>query len=139
MAASSRLAERKFEVSADRALSPVEYAALDVASRPLSKVRGDLMAGDHKVWVKVLLSGGITVREPVSAATPADVLGVMAWVLARLPEKARASVVQAIERGETLAATKEQREAAKALCEPTRGATVRSGAISGTVSVEVIR
>jgi hypothetical protein len=130
----------RFEVvREERALSAVELAALDVASRPLAKCRGDLVAGDHKVWLKVLISGALTVREPVSAATPADVLGVLAWIIARLPDKARASVAAAVEHGETLAVGKEQREAAKALCEPTRGSTVRSGAISGSVAVDIVR
>lgn len=139
MATANRLPQARFEVSADRALSPAEYAALDIVSRPLSTVRKDLGPGDYKVWLKVLVSGGVTVREPVQAATPADVLGVLAWILARLPEKARASVLTAVEHGETLSVGKVEREAAKALCEPTRGVTVRSGAITGAVSVEVVR
>jgi hypothetical protein len=140
MATSNRLSHRRFETIAnDRPLAPAELAALDIAARPLSKCRGELATGDHKVWVKVLISGGLTVREPVTAATPADVLGVIAWILARLPDKARVSVAAAVSAGETLATGKAERDAAKALCEPTRGSTVRSGAISGTIAVDIVR
>lgn len=140
MATSTTVTDRRFEVISDeRTLSAPELAALDVVSRPLAKCRGELTPGEYKVWVKLLISGGLTVRESVNACTPADVLGVLAWILARLPEKARSSVAAAIASGETMQTGPAERDAAKALCEPTRGSTVRSGAITGSLSVDLVR
>lgn len=137
MATATSLPSRPFVVTSDIPLSAVDLAALDVASRPLAKRRSEIAVGTHPVWLRCLIHGSIAYGAPVDAHTPADVLGVLAWILARLPDRSRAAVAAEIAGG-AVEVTDEQREAAKAFCAPTRGLTVRSGSITGALSVERI-
>ena len=122
----------------DSDLSVLDLAALHVAGRDFSKQRDQLAAGDHKVWGTYLITGGISVGDPVAARTSADYLGVLAWVLARLPERQRAAVAHAAA-CDGFSVTKAEREAARAVCEPTSGSTTRAGTVRGVLQVDRIR
>jgi hypothetical protein len=114
-------------------LSAVELAALAVAGRKLD--REQLEPGEYPVFARVTLSGAIKVGEPVATVGPADYQGVLAFVLSCLDPHERASLAAMV--ADDFQVTAEQREAAKALCEPTRRASVRSGAITGVVSISL--
>lgn len=118
-------------------LTALELAALQVAARPLAEVRSSLLPGPYSLDFAVRLSGGLTVRESVSASTPGDLAGLAAWCLARLPRRHQRRLAAELARGR-LEVTDEQRQLAKAMVAATRGQTVRAGAIIGALTVREV-
>jgi len=123
----------KLPICSDQEVSACTLAALEVAGRGFAKVRDDLPPGDYKVWDKLLIHGNIKIGESVQAATPASYLDVLAWVLARLPANQQAAVADAVRKG--IEPTKQQKDFAKAVCEPTRGTTIRRGSLTGIIDI----
>lgn len=129
---------RRFEVLQDRPLGAVDRAALAVAGRQWAGSREQLEPGDHQVWLKVLITGGISLGEPEPAATAADYLGVLAFVLSKLPANQRAAVAHAVSQP-GWQVTKADREIAREICRPTQGQTVRGGKLTGSLQIEAVR
>lgn len=129
---------RRFEVLQDRELSAVDLAAFQLASRPLAKRRQEIGTGTQPVYVKCLITGGLEIGQPVATKTPADTLGVLAYVLARLPANQRAAV-QAAVAAPGFQVSKADREAARLVAAGTQRDTQRAGALTGAVDVALIR
>ena len=123
-------------VCSDAVLEAADWGAMEVAGRQFDKVRDQLQEGTFKVWKKVLIHGSISIGPTVQAATAGDTIGVLAWVLARLPANQKAAVAAAIQNG--FEVTAQQRDFAKTITEPTRSSTIRRGALKGIVEVEQI-
>lgn len=115
-----------------------EFTAIKLAASSALKGCEKLPPGQYKVWRKFLVSGGISVGEPVNTNTGPDTTSVLAFVLSKLPPDQVKQLAAVVSAGGA-SVTPAQRQMAIQICEPTRKHTVRAGAISGVVELTPIQ
>lgn len=115
-----------------------EFTAIKIAASKALKGCSKLPPGQYKVWRKFLVSGGISVGEPVDTSTGPDTTSVLAFVLSKLPPNQVKQLAAVVSAGGA-SATPAQRQLAIQICEPTRKPTVRAGAIGGVVELTPIQ